>query len=182
MKTTRNLLATLTIVTAMVAMTESSNAQNVPFKASGTNAVYNTATAETIGPGHATHMGNAVGAGLAIPGGEVDPVNFPGLFYWTAANYSMTASNGDKIFFNGGGTVQFIPIVGSTYFAVWSGEFNVEPGQGTGRFSTAGPADEPISVQAINDPFQLDANGDPLPGAIWTYSWTLDGKIDLGKK
>jgi hypothetical protein len=180
MKTSRTLLASIVILSAMMAMNQTSIAQTVPFKASGSDAIYNTTTAETSGPGKAAHMGNMFGAGLAIPGGPVDEVNSPGLFYWTAVGYSMTASNGDQIFFNGGGTVQFIPIGGSTYFAVWSGDFNVDGG--TGRFSKVGPGAEPIAVVATNDPFELDANGAPLPGAVWTYSWTLDGEINLGAK
>lgn len=180
MKTARTLLTSIVILSAMVVTNQMSFAQTVPFKASGTDATYKTATAETSGPGQATHMGKIIGAGMAIPGGAVDAVNFPGLFYWNAVDYSITAANGDKIFFNGGGTVQFIPIGGSDFFAVWSGDFNVEGG--TGRFANVGPGAAPISVVATNDPFELDAMDAPLPGAIWTYSWTLDGEIDLGKK
>jgi hypothetical protein len=160
-------------------MNQTSLAQTVPFKASGQGAIYNTENGETSGPGQAAHMGGVFGAGVAIPGEPVDQINFPGLFYWNAVDYSMTAANGDKIFFNGGGTVQFIPNDDGTYYAVWSGVFNVEGG--TGRFSNVGPAADPISVVATNDPFELD-EGAPLPGAIWTYSWTLDGEIDLGHK
>ena len=180
MKTIRTLLTSIAIFSAWAAMNQTSFAQNVPFKASGIEAIYNTATAETSGPGTATHMGKISGAGRAIPGKAVDEENSPGLFYWAAVDYSITAANGDKIFLNGGGTVQFIPIAGSTFFAVWSGEFNVEGG--TGRFANVGPAAEPISVVATNDPFELDAVGAPLPGAIWTYSWMLNGEIDLGQK
>lgn len=180
MKTNRTLLASIVILLAMVVMNQTSFAQTVPFKARGVDATYNTETAATSGVGQGTHVGRLFGAGMAIPGDAVDEVNSPGLFYWNAVNYSVTAANGDKIFFNGGGTVQFIPIAGSTFYAVWSGDFNVVGG--TGRFAKVGPATSPISVVATNDPFELDAMGAPLPGAIWTYSWTLDGEIDLGKK
>ena len=115
-------------------------------------------------------MGNVLGSGVAFP---TDPTGNPGEFYWTAIGYTLTAANGDKIDFNGGGTVQLIPLGGTMFTAVWGGELNVLGG--TGRFANVGPGTAPINVVAINNPFTF---ADP----VWTYSWSLTGDINLGKK
>lgn len=151
-------------------------AQEVPFKASGQKAIYNPATAFTTATGKATHMGRITGSGVAFPSADLGN----GLFEWTALNYELTAANGDQILFEGGGLVQFIPIEGNLFYAVWSGEFTVTGG--TGRFRNVKPGSAPIEVIAINDPFELDEFGNALPGDTWTYSWELNGTIDKGKK
>ncbi len=167
------LLATMSAaVFSMLVATQTSYAQTVPFRASGTDAVYYTATAETSGFGQATHMGRALGSGLAVP--------IEGTNQWIALGYKFVAANGDEIYFTGGGTIEFFSIGDGEFSAIWSGEFNVVGG--TGRFANVGPGDAPITVSAINDPFFLQEDGSPLPGAIWTYSWELTGDIDLGKK
>ncbi len=62
--------------------------------------------------------------------------------------------------------------------AMWTGDFLVDGG--TGRFANvSGVPGEPIRVTAVNDPLDLPAS---CPDDIWTFSWTLHGKIDLGKK
>lgn len=150
-------------------------AQIVPFKASGDQAIYSPSTGATSGPGQATHMGKVLGSGLALPGVEIGP----GLFEWSAPNYQFEAANGDTIALTGGGTVQFVPLNPTgLFFAVWSGEFNVITGSGTGRFANVGPGTAPIQIVAVNDPFTFP----PTEGDIWTYSWNLDGNIDLGKR
>jgi len=120
-------------------------------------------------------MGKVLGSGLALPGVEIGP----GLFEWSAPNYQFEAANGDTIALTGGGTVQFVPLNPTgLFFAVWSGEFNVITGSGTGRFANVGPGTAPIQIVAVNDPFTFP----PTEGDIWTYSWNLDGNIDLGKR
>lgn len=175
-KTTKT-LAILSLLSGslMVFHTDATQAQVVPFYAEGSDAIYTPDTQETSSFGKARHMGRIFGSGIASPSADLGN----GLFEWTASEYQITAANGDQLFFTGGGTVQFIPIQGNTFFAVWSGEFTITGG--TGRFSNAGPGDEPLAVVAINDPFQLQNDGTPIPGDTWTYSWTLDGTFDKGR-
>ena len=170
----KRLLALIPVlsVVSLLMIDQACLGQVVPFRASGENAIYSPASGETSGPGKATHMGRVFGSGVAAPG--VDLGN--GLFEWSATNYSLQAANGDEIFMEGGGLVQFIPIQGSLFFAVWTGDFNVTGG--TGRFSSVKAAAEPIQVTAINNPFTFP----PAEEDIWTYSWSLDGQIDLGNK
>lgn len=172
---TRFIVISLTIYASWSITSLECHAQVVPFKASGDQAIYSPLTGETSGPGKATHMGEVFGSGLALPGVEIGP----GLFEWSAPNYQFEAANGDQIALSGGGTVQFVPLPTSGIFiAVWFGEFNVIPGAGTGRFAEVAPGTGPIQVVAINDPFTFPPN----PGDIWTYNWSLDGDIDLGKQ
>ena len=172
-----NQLLAFALVAALgFVLNQTSHAQIVPFRASGSEALYSPDTAITTATGKATHMGKINGSGVAFPTANLGN----GLYEWTALDYEITAANGDQIFFHGGGLLQFIPLGGNMFYAVWSGEFYVDGG--TGRFSNVGPASEPIAVVAINDPFELDANGDPIPGDTWTYSWSLDGKINKGNK
>jgi len=170
----KNTLLALSIVTLFVIAGQTAHAQVVPFKASGDDATYNPdpKSLETLGLGKATHMGKIVGSGVAEPGEELGP----GLFAWSALDYQLTAKNGDTIFLTGGGVVQFVPIEGDLFFAVWTGEFTVTGGNG--RFCNVGPAAEPLQVTAINNPFTFPA----AEGDIWTYDWEISGQIDLGKK
>ena len=119
------LLPILSIVSLML-VDQACQGQVVPFHASGEGAIYSPETGDTSGPGKATHMGRVFGSGIAAPG--VDLGN--GLFEWSATDYSLRAANGDEIFLEGGGLVQFIPIQGSLFFAVWTGDFNVTGGTG----------------------------------------------------
>ncbi|MFT5302982.1 MAG: hypothetical protein ACI814_003799 [Mariniblastus sp.] len=177
MKTTRTLLSTIIAVLAFVAATQTSYAQVVPFKASGDNAQYFPEDEVTTAVGKATHMGKVTASGIAFPDG--DPIG-PGKFEWMALDYEMTAANGDQICFHGGGELQFIPLGGNMFSAVWSGKFYIDGG--TGRFANVSDDGVPLDVIAINDPFELDESGDPLPDDVWTYSWELNGDINLGKK
>ena len=151
------------------------DAQLVPFYSSGSNAVYDTSTGYTSGPGKASLMGKVFGSGQAVPVADLGN----GKFAWLALGYSFLAANGDQLFMVGGGTMQYIPLTDGWYYAEWSGEFTATGG--TGRFSDA-TTPVPLSVIAINDPFQLDENGQPLEDAVWTYSWEVQGQIDLGHK
>ena len=175
LRQTRSLIICLAICVSWSFAPLECQAQIVPFKASGDQAIYSPDTGATSGPGQATHMGKVFGSGFALPGVEIGP----GLREWSAPNYQFEAANGDTIALTGGGTVQFVPLNQTgLFFAVWSGEFKVIPGGGTGRFANAGPGTAPIQIVAVNDPFTLP----PTTGDIWTYRWNLDGNIDLGKR
>lgn len=171
------MLATALSVVAVFEMTSTAiQAQSVSFRAKGRGAIYSPDTGETMGPGRATHMGRIVGSGLAFP--TTDLGN--GLFEWVALNYELVDAKGDKILLAGGGTVQFIPIGGGLFIAEWGGSFDVLGG--TGRYASVGPADQPITVTACNDPFMLDEEGMPIEGDTWTYDWTLTGRIEWGRR
>ncbi|MEQ1902902.1 MAG: hypothetical protein ABL888_01790 [Pirellulaceae bacterium] len=168
MKTNQKLVVALFALLA-VAVCQAGFAQVVPFKARGDNAIYSQpfigGDGSTSSLGKATHMGKVYGEGQALP--------TVGNNWETVGDYTLTAANGDTIRMNGGGTVDVIPLGGGLFYAVWTGEFNVVGG--TGRFANVGPGPAPIAVVAINNPFTF-------AGPIWTYSWTLTGKINLGKK
>lgn len=162
-------LLAVTLALVVVGNASTIQAQLVPFKASGDNAIYNTQTGETSGIGVATHMGQTLGAGVALPTADLGN----GLFSWVAQEYSFTAANGDQLFLAGGGFVQFFPLEGTDYLsAIWSAEFTVVGG--TGRFANAS-TEEPLAVVAVNYPLQL---GDPY----YTYYWNIEGMIDLGNE
>lgn len=176
MKTTRISLSAIVAVLAFLSATQTSNGQVVPFKASGDMALYSPDTAVTTAIGKATHMGKTIGFGIAFPSADLGN----GLYEWTATDYVLTAANGDKLRLYGGGLLQFIPLDSGKFSAVWLGEFHVAGG--TGKFANVSAANEPIEVIAVNDPFVLDEFGNPIPGDTWTYSWELNGEINLGKK
>lgn len=147
-------------------------AQVVPFRASGSNSIYDPFTATTTASGKATHMGKITASGFAVPTPTANPL----VLEWTAVGFQFTAANGDQLFFDGSGVVNLIPQGGNQFTAVWTAEFNVSGG--TGRFANATSTSEPLQVLAINDPFVFPPN----PGDIWTYDWSMTGQIDLGKR
>ena len=176
-KTIHHWISLLTII-ALFAYAQTAAAQTVAFSTFGSNASYSPITGDYSGTGNGTHLGSHTFSGkvMTIPMDPCDP--FETDFYWISTQPQETvAADGSKIFFDASGTVELIGDFSTGIFtACWTGEFVVVPGMGTGRFANAGPADEPLSVVAINDPFNIFL--DP----IWTFSWTLTGQIDLGKK
>ncbi len=177
MKKISTCFTSLIACVCLLVVTETTFGQTVGFQAQGKDAVYAPDGGATSGYGNASHMGRVFGSGFALQGEAVDPENFPGLFNWTATDYSFTSEKGDSLAMCGGGTVQLIPLdpedLSLGYFAIWTGEFFVKGGQIQNRDVIA--TDEPIQVTAVNDPFFLDDEE-------WTYSWRLKGKITLGKK
>jgi hypothetical protein len=176
MKTTRTLLSTIIAVLACVAATQTSSAQVVPFKSTGTNNAYMPTSANGGlfgGIGQTSHMGRTSGNGevlsLSEPNEDLE-------IEWTGAG-DFVAANGDTICYEGGGVVTLIPIgvdadTGEVIFiANWQAEFSITGG--TGRFENVGNGSAPLAVLAINDPFKLS---DP----VWTYSYEIVGDIDLG--
>lgn len=162
------------IVAACLALVvcQFSTAQVVPFNATGSVGNYSPETGEFTTAGNATHMGAVTGSGVAFTTADLGN----GLFIWVCPFHEITAADGSQIFLSGGGLVQFIPLGGSDFTAEWSGEFNVDGGNG--RFAKIKPGNAPLDVTASNDPFVFP----PAPGDIWTFSWTLDGTIDLGRR
>src|SRR5262249_53360539 len=122
------------------------------------------------GVGVGPHLGRHTFAGVVATS---PTANNPLVFDFSLMVPQETvAANGDKLFFSGSGQVEFIPLddTFTTFVAIWEGDFVVVGG--TGRFAGAQPADEPLRVVAINDPFSLL---DP----VWSFSWELTGRIVL---
>ncbi len=172
MKKILNSFVTLVAAGIFLITTHPSLAQVVPFKSSGENAIYSPETGLTTGAGKATHMGKVTTSGLVIPSATSDPL----VLEFEAYDFQFTAANGDQIVFEGGGTVNLIPLGGNLFSAVWSAPFHVV--SGTGRFANVGPGTQPVIATAINSPFTLPVS----PGDLWVYSWTLNGDIDLGRR
>jgi hypothetical protein len=144
-------------------------AQVVPYKTKGTG-VYSPLTGAYSGPGTGTHMGNHTFDGNVA----VYPTAHPLVFTWAStAPQATIAANGDVLYFDASGAVELIPLDATftVFIAVWTGDFVVTGG--TGRFASAAPANEPLRVIAINDPFN------PTTDPVWTFSWEVDGRIRL---
>jgi hypothetical protein len=116
-----------------------------------------------------THLGRHTLSGNVATSPTANPLVFD--FFLTVPQETV-AANGDTLLFSGTGEVELIPLDATytTFVAIWEGDFVVEGG--TGRFAGAQPADEPVRVVAINDPFTLL---DPE----WSFSWELTGRIVL---
>jgi hypothetical protein len=145
-----------------------SGAQSVAYHTHGTGS-YSPVTGDYGGNGVGTHLGKHTFAGIVATSPTANPLVFD--FVLTAPQVT-TAANGHTLLFSGSGQVELIPLdeTFTTFIAVWQGDFAVEGG--TGRFAGAQPADEPLRVVAINDPFTLI---DPE----WSFSWELAGRIVL---
>jgi hypothetical protein len=144
-------------------------AQSVPYKSHGTGG-YFPATGDYGGTGVGTHLGNLTFSGnVAVA--TAPTANNPLIFdWWLTVPQETVAANGDTLLFSGAGQVELVPLDATTFVAIWQGDFVVEGG--TGRFAGAQPADEPLHVVAINDPFTLL---DPE----WFFSWEVTGWIVL---
>lgn len=185
----KRLFCSAVVLSLLSITSQDSQAQIVPFKSVGTFNAYDTSTGVFGGPGKTAHMGKSSGGGLAIPVAlpESDPdFGNPLVSGWIGFG-EFVAANGDRIEFSGGGKIYFEPLGGGWFTAAWIGEFDIvdingDGKAGDGRFANVGPGTAPLSVIAINDPFQLDATGMPLPGAIWTYDYEIRGDMNLGKK
>ena len=172
MGTMINRISVVVVANLFAALPHLSEAQVVPFQARGDNAQYSPVTGEYSGIGRGTHVG------LHANRGQIDlpivPTGNPGQFHWvTAEPHVITAADGSTISLAGTGLVQLIPLAEGLFSAVWRANFVVQGG--TGRFANVGPGNGTIVVEAINDPFLLS---DP----IWTFSWTFNGTIDLGRR
>jgi hypothetical protein len=145
-----------------------SGAQSVAYHTHGTG-TYSPAPGDYGGVGVGTHLGRHTFSGKVATSDTGYPLVFD--FVLTAPQVT-TAANGDTLLFSGSGQVELIPLddTFTTFMAIWRGDFVVVGG--TGRFAGAKPADEPLHVEAINDPFTLD---DP----VWSFSWELTGRIVL---
>ncbi|HZW34348.1 MAG TPA: hypothetical protein VFF52_26735 [Isosphaeraceae bacterium] len=141
-------------------------AQSVPYKSQGTGG-YFPATGDYSGTGVGTHLGNLTFSGNVAIAPTANPLIFD---WWLTVPQETVAANGDTLLFSGAGQVELFPLDATTFVAIWQGDFVVEGG--TGRFAGAQPADEPLQVVAINDPFTLL---DPE----WFFSWTVTGQIVL---
>jgi hypothetical protein len=163
----RRLTVAVLAVVILGAAGRESLAQVVPYKASGSGD-YSPSTGDYGGAGHGTHVGKLTFFGNVA----TEPAGLLKYTFQSTVPTTTVAANGDTIVFTTSGTVQLIPLDSTytTFSAVWTGEFVVIGG--TGRFANVGPADRPLRVTAINDPFTF---ADPE----WTFSWDLDGSIVL---
>jgi hypothetical protein len=143
-------------------------AQTVPHKASGTS-VYSSSSGDYEGPGVGTHVGKHHYSGTVAVTPTLDPFTF--LFATTDPQVTV-AADGSEIFYDLSGEVTLVPLNDdfTLFTAVWSG--NAVIVGGTGRFADVQPADEPLQILAINDPFSLT-------DAEWSFSWTLKGQMRL---
>ena len=145
--------------------------QLVPYKALGSSASYFPLTGDYEGPGNATHLGKHYVLGNV----ETTPTGALTATWKSTAPQVTTAADGSTILFDACGEVELIPLDNlGNFVAVWSGTFEVAGG--SGRFENVGPGPEPLTVTAVNDPFNI------LTDTEWNFSWTLEGHIDLGKR
>ena len=146
-----------------------SDDNSVPWCTKGVG-VYQAATGHYYGTGTGTPLGDHKLYGQVITYQTNDhPLTFA---FYSVTPQKTIAANGDEIDFSSYGTVVVSPAPGKAgYFvAKWTGNFFVVGG--TGRFKDARPAEYPLTVVAINEPYQLT---DPS----WKFSWTLTGRIVL---
>lgn len=172
MGTMINRISVVVVANLIAMLPQLCEAQVVPFQARGENAQYSSLTGTYAGGGQGTHVGRHANQGrVRLP---TIPTGNPLQFLWTTAEpHVITAADGSTISLTGGGLVQLIPLDDGLFSAVWKANFVVQGG--TGRFANVGPGNGPIVIEAINNPFSLD---DP----IWTFSWTINGTIDLGRR
>lgn len=184
MKSIRIFTTAIVAFTLLLATTENSYGQIVPYKASGTNAGYSPGTGDYDGQGTGTNVGKHDNAGNVVLSDLVEVLDDGCLvFNFFIAEHRVTAANGDGFSLSAEGQVALCPIdpddESTRYFAVWGGDFHVTENSGTGRFKNVGPANDPLTLLAVNDPFDFPVID---PEAIWTFSWEFNGKIDLGRR
>lgn len=160
--------ARLMLSFALLAAGGTAFAQTVAKRSFGTGA-FSPLTGDYGGAGQGTHLGKQTYAGNVA----LFPTAHPLVFDWAlTVPQENVSADGDKMFFAAFGTVELVPLDGTftIFSAVWTGDFIVLGG--TGRFANIQPADEPLAIVAVNDPFLLT---DP----VWTFVWTLEGEIRL---
>lgn len=159
----------LNLVTLILtAAASDSQAQTVAYRAHGTGRYSPLPTGEYDGRGVGGPLGRHNLFGDVVTLSTADPL----VYYFYVPLQQTIGANGDTLLFSGTGRVTLIPIdaTWTTFTAVWEGDFIVEGG--TGRFARAKPANEPLHIVAVNDPFALSDPERP-------FSWTLTGRIVL---
>jgi hypothetical protein len=149
-----------------------SSAQSVAYRTHGTG-LYSPFAGNYEGPGVGTHLGRHtfVGNVATMFVGVMPDGSLLFEFEISEDDPQLTvAADGSTLLFSASGHVLMMAIDDEFYTAVWEGDFVVEGG--TGRFANARPAEEPLRVVAINDPFRLT---DPA----WPFTWELTGRIRL---
>ena len=171
----QTLLVTIAASLSLMATPQTSSAQIVPFYASGSHAIYSPCDGMTKGFGNTANLGDVILNGMVVPMPSKDPLAFD----WLAVNFNLITENGDQIFFVGTGTVEFSPLNDRSgmHTALWTASFIVVGG--TGQFSNVGPGHAPIRVFAVNEPMALPLD---CPNDYWSYSWGMEGTIDLGNQ
>lgn len=185
MKRIHSVIAATLALSAVLAFAGSSHAQVVGFNVVGQDGEYNPGNGEYEGAGAGGGVGRVGGGGVVT---DVELVGIvPGTncleFSWFVDEHLLVSEDGaDSMVFCGGGTVIACPIDPTAnpfdptteFTAVWSAEYEIKEGEGTGRFANATSVEgKPLNVIAVNDPFTFSDE-------IWTFSWRIHGKIDLG--
>lgn len=168
----------VSLIMAVAALTclagQNAYGQLIPYKASGTNAVFSQATGDFSGVGVATYFGRSFHAGTLRTGTLVTgPTGLLTANFESTSPMVITAANRrDTLQLWLQGQVEFVPLdeTFTVFTAVWSAQANVVGG--TGRFANVKPGPEPLSVVATNEPFRLT---DPQ----WEFAWTFGGNFRL---
>lgn len=149
--------------------------RTIPLKVSGVFGEYSPETGDYSNPGVGTPTGRVGNEGTVL----LTPTNNPLVLEWVTDGFHvLTDDDGDQIFMSGGGSVELIPTgnmdgKNTEFTAEWGADFHIEGGNG--KYEGIRPGNKPIAVSAVNDPFFLDENFQPLAGDIWTFSSDLEG-------
>ena len=156
-------------------------AQQVPYKASGTDAQYSPFTGYYEGTGTGTHVGkHSFFGSVDLPLVPLPlPEDEPDVFFRAAFTGSqiIVAANGDILAGDFDGEVKlrfFNPLVPEEFATGrWEADLDIDPDSSTGRFAKASGT---LTLVADNPPFN------PFIDPVYPFDWTVKGKFDLGKR
>lgn len=153
-------------------------AQVVPFLSIGQANEYSPITAEFGGHALTSYMGKSVNVGFAVPSQTPNP---DGSIDWTGTA-TIIGDQGSTLELAGGGKIFLEPLASGLFTATWEGQFSVQDidgdgKAGTGFFRNAKAAGQPLTVIAVNEPFDFL---NIQEGDIWYYDFVIYGKVDLG--
>ena len=170
MKSCKLTVTTIVLLISLFAADKAIQAQTIPYFAVGKNAKYSSQASDN--PGDYSGFGIGFPLGIHFFQGNVETFDTdnPLVLTWESTQPQFTFGFLGAIFFDASGSVELMTKDGVNFTAVWNGEFEVVGG--TGLFRFVKPAEEPLQVVAVNNPFQLT---DPE----WTFDWRLTGSIRL---
>lgn len=145
-------------------------AQSVPYRAAGTNAIYEPGSGDYYGEGRGLHVGRHLIDGNVMPVGDFFPeegIFFRGTF---TGVQTVIAADGSTLTMTLYGDVELTLNEDGSAEGMWFPIFEVTGG--TGRFLGATGQMEGV---AINPPF------DPSSDA-WPFDWRIAGRLHLNKR